>query len=315
MDYPAARGFLAAETPTGTYQIKTGFVRGALTAAGVDTMVEWVSKIRVCLHGPRRALRGFIAGAAKSMRSLLMRQLLSIGSGPPLQRRGVWEPEDDPALIAANLEWLDGFIAAMQPHLSGGAYQNFTDRTLPNWQQEYLRREHRPPGRREARLGPQQPFPFPTEHSINDVVVVSRSAPPARYGSESAERISLAGIGWVIIVTLCRKGDGGSLLRAGLTVRRLSRWVRPGSGSFHPPPSMPSSRRPPSGTSSELCRSRLGPMYLSPSLTTMGSPHTRLGLQVVGHIEIEIFEIRLVSGGGRWRRCALPSCRSRSRPH
>ncbi len=49
----------------------------------------------------------------------------------------LWEPEDDPAVIAANLEWLDGFMAAMQPHLSGGAYQNFTDRTLPNWQQEY----------------------------------------------------------------------------------------------------------------------------------------------------------------------------------
>ena len=36
----------------------------------------------------------------------------------------LWQPEDDPNLIAANLEWLEGYHAAMQPYLAGGAYQN-----------------------------------------------------------------------------------------------------------------------------------------------------------------------------------------------
>ena len=43
MSFPAARDFLAATTPEGTYQIKTGFVQGALPAAGIVTMLEWIS--------------------------------------------------------------------------------------------------------------------------------------------------------------------------------------------------------------------------------------------------------------------------------
>ena len=43
----------------------------------------------------------------------------------------------DPELIAANLEWLEGYYAAMQPYLSGGVYQNFPDRGLANWQHAY----------------------------------------------------------------------------------------------------------------------------------------------------------------------------------
>jgi hypothetical protein len=46
-------------------------------------------------------------------------------------------PQDDPALIKANLEWLQGAQAAMQPYLAGGAYQNFTDRTQTVWQHAY----------------------------------------------------------------------------------------------------------------------------------------------------------------------------------
>jgi hypothetical protein len=49
----------------------------------------------------------------------------------------LWEPEDDPELIAANLDWLEAFYAAMQPYLSGGAYQNFPDRGLADWQHAY----------------------------------------------------------------------------------------------------------------------------------------------------------------------------------
>ena len=49
----------------------------------------------------------------------------------------LWEPQDAPDLIAANLDWLEGYHAAMQPYLSGGAYQNFTDRAQADWQRAY----------------------------------------------------------------------------------------------------------------------------------------------------------------------------------
>jgi hypothetical protein len=40
MPFAAAREFLATTPPTGTYEKKTGFVRGALPVAGVATMLE-----------------------------------------------------------------------------------------------------------------------------------------------------------------------------------------------------------------------------------------------------------------------------------
>jgi hypothetical protein len=49
----------------------------------------------------------------------------------------LWEPQDPPDLIAANLDWVEGFHSAMRPYLSGGAYQNFTDRGQLDWQHAY----------------------------------------------------------------------------------------------------------------------------------------------------------------------------------
>ena len=49
----------------------------------------------------------------------------------------LWEPEDDLDLIIDNLDWIEDYYAAMQPYLSGGAYQNFTDRSLSDWPRAY----------------------------------------------------------------------------------------------------------------------------------------------------------------------------------
>ena len=37
----------------------------------------------------------------------------------------LWEPQHEPELIAANVDWLEGYQAAMRPYVSAGAYQNF----------------------------------------------------------------------------------------------------------------------------------------------------------------------------------------------
>ena len=51
----------------------------------------------------------------------------------------IWEPQDDPVLIAANFDWLAGYHTAMHPYFSGGAYQNFSDHTQDDWQHAYYR--------------------------------------------------------------------------------------------------------------------------------------------------------------------------------
>lgn len=39
----AAREFLSATTPLGTYAVKSGFVRGSMAPAGITTMLEWIT--------------------------------------------------------------------------------------------------------------------------------------------------------------------------------------------------------------------------------------------------------------------------------
>jgi FAD/FMN-containing dehydrogenase len=138
MPFAAAREFLAATTPTGTYEIKTGFVRRALPATGIATMLEWINAMP---GSPSRAQEstaglycwgGKVNDLAPDANAFVHRNADFL-----FKCEVLWEPQDPPDLITANLEWVEGFHAAMQPYLSGGAYQNFTDRGQTDWQDAY----------------------------------------------------------------------------------------------------------------------------------------------------------------------------------
>jgi FAD/FMN-containing dehydrogenase len=138
MSFPAAREFLAATTPSGAYQVKSGFVQGTLPARGLATMQEWISTMPSVPSRAQESTAAIFCWGGK------------INDLPPdanafvhrsadflFKCEALWEPEDDPVLIATNLEWLEGYYSAMQPYLSGGAYQNFPDRGLVDWQHAY----------------------------------------------------------------------------------------------------------------------------------------------------------------------------------
>ncbi len=138
MRFPAAREFLAATTPTGTYGIKTGFVTGALPSAGIVTMLEAIAAMPGFPSRAQESTAGLYCWGGK-VNDLAVDANAFVHRGPDLlfKCEALWEPEDDPELIAANLAWLEAFHAAMQPFLSGGAYQNFTDRAQVDWQHAY----------------------------------------------------------------------------------------------------------------------------------------------------------------------------------
>jgi FAD/FMN-containing dehydrogenase len=134
----AAREFLSATTPLGTYAVKSGFVRGPMLPAGITTMLEWISTMPGVpsreQEGPTvlYAWGGNVNDLAPDASAFVHRNADLL-----FKCEAIWAPEDDPTLIAANLDWLEGYHAAMQPYLSGGAYQNFPDRTQADWPQAY----------------------------------------------------------------------------------------------------------------------------------------------------------------------------------
>lgn len=138
VSFAEGREFLAHTTPIGAYQIKSAFIRGTLPSKGIATLLDWIGKMpgfAIGLADAAVAIFGFggkVNDVAPNATAFVHRQedfLLAISSS--------WEPVDDPGLIAANLSWLEQFYAAMRPYCSGGAYQNFPDRGLADWQQAY----------------------------------------------------------------------------------------------------------------------------------------------------------------------------------
>jgi FAD/FMN-containing dehydrogenase len=138
MGFPAARAFLSATTPEGAYQVKTGFVQDALPAEGVVTMLEWISAMPGVPSRAQESTAGLYCWGGKV-------NDLAPDANAFIHRNAdflfkcevLWEPEDDPDLIVANLDWVEAYHAAMQPYLSGGAYQNFTDRSQSDWERAY----------------------------------------------------------------------------------------------------------------------------------------------------------------------------------
>jgi FAD/FMN-containing dehydrogenase len=134
----AAREFLSATTPLGTYAVKSGFVRGPMAAAGITTMLEWITMMPGV---PSREQEGptVLYGWGARVNDVAPDATAFVHRNADLlfKCEAIWSPEDDPNLIADNLDWLEGYRAAMQPYLAGGAYQNFPDRTQADWQHAY----------------------------------------------------------------------------------------------------------------------------------------------------------------------------------
>lgn len=138
MSSPQARAFLAAETPTGTYGIKTGFVSGPLSAEGIVTMLEWIERMPGFPSRLQESTGGLYCwGGAVNDLAPDATAFVHRNADFLFKCEALWEPQDDPDLIVANLDWLEDYQAAMQPYLSGGAYQNFTDRSQEDWQHAY----------------------------------------------------------------------------------------------------------------------------------------------------------------------------------
>lgn len=138
MSFPQARAYLAAETPFGTYGIKTGYVSGPLSAAGIATMLEWAERMPGFPSRAQESTAGLYCwGGAVNDVAPDTTAFVHRNADFLFKCEALWEPQDDPDLVVANLDWLEEFQAAMQPYLSGGAYQNFTDRSQEDWQHAY----------------------------------------------------------------------------------------------------------------------------------------------------------------------------------
>ncbi len=133
---------LPVQTPQGTldrleFKAKSDYVAAPLPAEAIRTAIDWIERwpgstdpngaaMQMDAHG------GAINRVAPDATAYVHRDSLF-----SIQYLTYWRQQDSPRVADANLHWIRNFYAAMRPHVSGYAYQNYIDPDLRDWQHAY----------------------------------------------------------------------------------------------------------------------------------------------------------------------------------
>ncbi len=128
-----AQGTLRRDTAS----VKSDYYTSSLSRQGINALVNAVST----RHASSQlgdggigldALGGAINRVAANATAFVHRNALFSA-----QYSGSWNTSDPATVVNANHTWLNNTWQAMRPFASGGAYQNYIDPDLANWQQAY----------------------------------------------------------------------------------------------------------------------------------------------------------------------------------
>ncbi len=121
----------------GTFSAKSDYFTNPLPRSGIDVLVNAVAQCQsssiLGVNGIGfDAFGGAINRVASDATAFVHRNALFSA-----QYSANWNASDPPSVASANQTWLANTWQAMRPYASGGAYVNYIDPNLPNWQQAY----------------------------------------------------------------------------------------------------------------------------------------------------------------------------------
>jgi hypothetical protein len=157
--YWEGQRFLEETDPPYRFQERSTFLTQPLGADASGIAFEWLR--RWPGTGASADLRFFQTGgrinaiqpAATAFVHRESRWIMDVGLN--------WVAEDPPVVLHRNHEWQDGFYQSMLRFSTGGAYQNFVDPSLANWQQAYYGDNLFRLRRIKTRVDPSGAFRFP----------------------------------------------------------------------------------------------------------------------------------------------------------
>jgi hypothetical protein len=114
-----------------TFAGKSDYVNGRLSSAGIDALVRAV-EARAATPAAGSVLLDAYGGAINRVPKAAT-AFVHRDASFSCQYIAGWSQANGNAGAASAATWLQSTYAAMRPHVSGLAYQNYIDRALPHW--------------------------------------------------------------------------------------------------------------------------------------------------------------------------------------
>ena len=132
-----AKNYFFATTPYGYYEVKSAYAHEPLSSAGIETLARWVDKWPGSSNGDGAGMAMFLSGGAINRVPADATAFVHRDDFALIAMETTWAAEDPKSVSRRGLDWIEGMADALQPHVSGFAYQNFIDRAQKNWQHAY----------------------------------------------------------------------------------------------------------------------------------------------------------------------------------
>lgn len=132
-----AKKYFASTTPRGRFEVKSSYVAKPFSEEGIAKLLRFVETWPATSNpdgggSTLFAWGGQIGRVPVEATAFSHRHALFL-----MDYNTAWGPHDPGRLIDAGLDWIARFHEQMQPYVADQAYQNFMDRSQPDWQRAY----------------------------------------------------------------------------------------------------------------------------------------------------------------------------------
>jgi hypothetical protein len=132
-----AKDYLFHTTPRDRFMEKSSYIDTPVSDSGFATMMQWVERWPVSLNSDGGGMALFGWGGAINRVPATETAFVHRDAIFLMAYATSWTANDSRPTVSAGLDWIEGFFAAMEPHVAASSYQNFLDPELTDWKRAY----------------------------------------------------------------------------------------------------------------------------------------------------------------------------------
>jgi FAD/FMN-containing dehydrogenase len=132
-----AKDYFFHNTPTDRFQVKSAYVQKAMPEQGIEELLRHVASWPGSSNEDGGGFAMFALGGAVSRIPKENTAYVHRDSKFLLAMESTWSGSDSDRTERANIDWVEGFADRMRAYSTQYAYQNFIDRSQPDWAHAY----------------------------------------------------------------------------------------------------------------------------------------------------------------------------------